>query len=119
MDIIKAGGEAAATSITKVVQVMNLLPSMIRENSIFTSKVIAVNMQALTDVMASEANPKKPPVTKDNMAIIKFLSDNQPKIYAALLEHAKNTKDMPPEKRAYELLVVNNAVVKPIIRAAK
>lgn len=121
-ELVKAGAsqagaaaEKASNSISNVVAVINTIPSMIRENSIFASKVVAVNMQALTDVLASEANPKIPPVTKDNMAIIKYLSEKQSSVYKHLLEYGNKSKDLPPERRAYELLLVNKTYVKAIV----
>lgn len=114
-EFMKSGANVATDGLGKVVEVVNSIPDRIRENTIFTSKVVATNVIALSDEVAGAANPKKPPVTQENMKLIEFLSSKHPDTYQKVVEHASKTKDLLPEQRAYEHILFCDTILKPLI----
>lgn len=107
--------QAASDGIDKVITVINAIPTIIRNNTILTSKVIAANMHALGDVTASATDRKNPPVTKDNMAIITYLKEKQPNVLSKIVEISDTQKDLSADKRTYQVLLIANEFLKPIL----
>lgn len=107
--------DASMEKIEKMVGLINSMPSMIRTNVIFTSKVVGANIQNLADLVAGAANPKTPPVTKDNYTIITFLQSKHSEVYNALLEYANESKDTPLEKHTVALIALSDKHIKPLV----
>jgi hypothetical protein len=100
--------ESAKAASQAVASGVGALPMYIRDGAIGTSKVVAANLQALTDVLSNAADLESPGVTAQNMVLIKYVKNKSPEFYKQLLKFGQEHNKLPVEKRGVAIVALTS-----------
>ena len=114
--LIQQAQQSTSDTLNQVIAALNSVPNNIRNNSLYTSRMVGAHMQVISDVLASAADPKYPSVTKDNMEIIKYIQTKQPNLFKDMVELGNKIIDEPHENRPYYIIAFAEEKISPIVQ---
>jgi len=107
--------KVATDGIKTILLTVNSIPYIVRKNTLNTTRVVAANMQALGDSIASAADRKDPPVSKQNLELYMYLKSKHPDVLERILTLSKSIQEKPSEERVSEVMKFSLETLHPLL----